>query len=369
VATAANWAERLAHLRARRVHRRATMQHPWLLPLVGSWLVACAAGEPIAPVGADPDEAAPELGQTGRAPVPDVRCAAAPDAGPSRGFRHFSSTVTSHLGGAVHRGLDLVTSASDAAQRIEGWMSYTIVDKALEDEDVDVFACRAGAWRAVGTARTDDEGHFALTLAAADRLPIGLRDLFVSVQGDRTGVGLVAFVAPAQSPLVVSDVDGTLTSSENAFLETILLGVEPGARAGAAHALAATAARGYQPIYVTARGSQYTTATRAWLDHQGFPRGPVRLSPSFITLPGSDTVDYKAQTIGALRAAGLALAAGIGNRASDVTAYGRAGVAASRTFIELPEYQGEVQPLIDAHQAIGFTSYDALLADQLAKLP
>src|SRR5439155_24490120 len=136
-----------------------------------------------------------------------------------------------------------------------------------------------------GTARTDDEGHFALGLSGDGRLPVGMRDLFVSVVGDRTGVGFLGYVAPAGTPLVVSDVDGTLTSSENAFLETIALGIEPGAQPGAAQAFAAAAAGGKQLVYVTARGNQYTTATRHWLDDHGFPRGPVRLSPSFVTLP------------------------------------------------------------------------------------
>jgi hypothetical protein len=334
-------------------------------------LVSCAPTE-SAPVGIDPEEAVPEVGgepDASRSAVPDVRCAGAPSAGPAGRFRHGRSKLVARLGSPKHRGLDLVAAAGDATQRLEGWLSYSLVDKALEDEDVELFACRAGAWRQVGTARTDDEGKFSLALASADRLPIGMRDLFISVVGDRTGVGFLAYVAPPGSPLIVSDIDGTLTSSENAFLETIVFGSEPEARAGAAHAFTATRARGYQPVYVTSRGNQYTTATRAWLDLRGFPRGPVRLAPSFITLPGGDTVEYKAQTLAALSAAGLAIAAAVGNRASDVAAYARAGLPATRIFIELPEYAREVQPLIDADAAIGFTSYDALLADQLAKLP
>src|SRR5262249_46033441 len=153
----------------------------------------------------------------------------------------------------------------------------------------------------------------ALRLSGDERLRIGMRDLFVSVIGDRTGVGFLAYVAPRGSPLLVSDVDGTLTSSENAFLETIVLGTEPDAHPGAARAYATTTAEGDQVVYVTARGNQYTTATRDWLAHKDFPRGPVRLSPSFITLPGADTVDYKTRTIGALEAAGLEVAVGVGN--------------------------------------------------------
>jgi LNS2 (Lipin/Ned1/Smp2) len=349
------------------------MRSSWL-----AWsglLVGCAAGGAGTPVGADPQEQSGTIDSTAGgaagavASLPDVRCAGAPNAGGTRSFRHFTSKLVSRLGDPKHRGLDLVASADSATQQLEGWISYALVDKALEDEDVDVFACRAGAWQHIATARTDDEGHFSVGLSGAARLPLGMRDLFVSVAGDRTGVGFLAYVAPAGAPLVVTDVDGTLTSSENAFFETIVLGLEPGARAGAAAAFTAVAAKGYQPVYVTARGNQYTTATRAWLDHKGFPRGPVRLSPSFVTLPGGDTIDYKSQTLAALSNAGLEIAAGIGNRASDVTAYTNTGVAAERIFIELPDYLSELQPLLDAGAALGFTSYQALLADQLSQLP
>lgn len=310
----------------------------------------------------DPDEVqVGVIDGVAAADIPDVHCAGAPNAGKPGKFRHLTSRLVSALGDPRHRGLDLVASADADTQRLEGWISYTVIDKALEDEDVDVLACRAGSWQRVGGARTDDEGHFSLVLAGGARLPIGLRDVFVSVVGDRTGASFLADVAPAGTPMIVSDVDGTLTSSENAFFETILLGREPGARAGAAAAYSHAAA---QLVYLTARGNQFTADTRTWLADQGFPRGPLRLSPSFVTLPGGDTVDFKTTAMAGLTAAGFAIDAGVGNRASDVEAYTAAGVAADRIFIEMPEFADEVQPWLDAGAAIGFTSY-AALADRL----
>jgi hypothetical protein len=337
------------------------MRSWWFGIVIGA--VGCAAG---GPVGADPrevDVAAADVG------VPDVTCAGSPDTGAAGKFRHLTSRLISALGDPRHRGLDLVASADADTQTIEGWISYTVIDKALEDEDVDVFACRAGRWDRIGGARTDDEGHFALALTGDARLPLGLRDLFVSVVGDRTGIGFLADVAPAGTKLVVSDVDGTLTSSENAFFETILLGIEPDAQPGAAAAYASVVPRGYQLVYLTSRGNEFTTDTRTWLADKGFPRGPLRLSPSFVTLPGSDTVDFKASAMAGLTAAGFSLAVGVGNRATDIEAYAQAGVAADRIFIELPEFAGEVQPLISAGDAVGFTSFADLEADQLAQLP
>ena len=40
---------------------------------------------------------------------------------------------------------------------------------------------------------------------------MGLRDLYLSVVGDRTGARFVGLVAPSGTALAVSDVDGTLT--------------------------------------------------------------------------------------------------------------------------------------------------------------
>jgi hypothetical protein len=340
--------------------------------LVG-FVVSCAAQAApvdeldsweIGPVGVDSGEtdAVFYAGRLdGPAGVPDVRCASNPETGGKRGFRHFTSSLIAKLGGAHHRGLDLIASADSAVQQLEGWASYAAIDKALEDEDVEAFACRGGKWFKIGTARTDDEGHFTLALTGAGRQPIGMRDLFLSIAGDRTGARFLGYVAPAGSQLVVSDVDGTLTSSENAFLETILLGLEPDARAGAATAFGAATAAGRQLIYVTARGNQYTQATRDWLAHRGFPRGPLRLSPSFITLPGGDTVEFKTSAIAAVQAAGFSVFAGVGNRASDITAYIETGVTPDRIFIELPDYADELQPLLDAELAVGFTRYDELV--------
>jgi phosphatidate phosphatase PAH1 len=324
------------------------------------FLVACTA--PTTPVTVDPSESGDSDGGKADGPgtstaIPDVRCSGEPDAGPAGDFRHLSSEITAAVGSPRHRGFDLVATADDDTQSLEGWISYGTVDKALEDEDVDLFACRAGSWAAIGSARTDDEGHFALPLSGGARLPIAMRDVFVSVVGDRTGAAFLAYVAPADQPLIVSDVDGTLTSSENAFFETIALGIEPDAQPGAAAAYRAAALRGYQLVYVTARGSQYTTDTRQWLADKGFPRGPVRLSPSFVTLPGADTIDYKTSTVGALA---LPVAWGVGNRASDITAYTNVGLDAQSIFILSAEYASEVQPQVDAGAAIGLASYDDL---------
>jgi phosphatidate phosphatase PAH1 len=325
-------------------------------------LALCACSTTSSPpVTVDPGESAdaPSGKADSAFAIPDVHCSGEPDAGPAGDFRHFSSELIAAAGDPLHRGFDVVAPASADPQVISGWTSYSIIDKALEDEDVDVFACRASQWKKIGRARTDDEGHFTLTLSGSARLPIGMRDLYLSVVGDRSGAGFLAYVAPDGAPLVASDVDGTLTASENAFLESLALGGTPGEQAGASDAFQRIVTAGYPIVYVTARGNRYTADTRQWLADLGFPRGPVRLADAFVTLPGQDTIDYKTTTLQAL-GDGLTLFAGIGNRDTDITAYTTAGVSADHIFIKLPEYIDEVKADLAAGKAIGFSDYVSL---------
>ena len=299
------------------------------------------------------------------APIPEVHCAGMPNAGPPGSFRNSSSELVSAAGSPNHRGIDLIAAASATTQTIEGDISYTSADKALEDEDVDLFACRDSAWQKLGTATTDGEGHFAFPLTGDARLPIGLRDMYVSVVGDRTGAPFLALVAPDATKLIVTDVDGTLTSSENAFTDSLASGGDPGVQPGAPAAFTAAAQKGYAVVYLTTRGSEFTADTRSYLAAKGFPPGPLRLSESFVTLPGSSATSFKTSAMQAF-GTGLALAAGVGNRQSDIDAYTAAGIAADRIFIKLPEYQSEVQASLDAHHAIGFMAYDDLRTQYIA---
>src|SRR5436309_1513821 len=109
-------------------------------------VVGCAANADD--VQRDPTETA--TGGTkadGAAGVPDVRCDALPATGPVGGFTHKVNTLLTHAGDPRHRGIDLVTGAGAATQTLEGWITYTVADKGLMDEAVDLFACRAGAWK------------------------------------------------------------------------------------------------------------------------------------------------------------------------------------------------------------------------------
>lgn len=348
-----------------------------LAPVLTSSLLALSAAAAVLPgctdagagdVGVDPSEVSSDGKADGAvAQRPDVRCASAPSAGAATRWRHTSSAAIA-LATPNHRGFDLIASSAEATQEIAGEISYGLADKALEDERVDLFACRSGSWKKLGSAVTDGEGAFHVSLTGADRLPIGMRDMYVSVQGDRSGARFLALVATDGASLVVSDVDGTLTSSENAFPESLVTDASVAVNPHAPAAFKQLVSRGYQPVYVTARGDLFTTATRGWLAAVGLPRGPMRLAPHRITLPGAPTIAFKSGVLEGLSSTGLEVAVGIGNRASDIEAYTSAGVAAGSILIKQGEFESEVAAPVAAGKAKGFSDY-ADLTPTIAALP
>jgi len=318
-------------------------------------LTACATES--LPVDLDPAEASSDGGKAdGASALPDVRCTGAPSV-TSRGFRHRHNKLTAALGDAKHRGIDLVATADEGTQRIEAEVGYGAFDDGIDDEDIELFACRAGAWKSLGVTRSKEHGAVALELEDSDRMPLGLRDMYLAVRGDASGARFLAYVAPAGSSLAVSDVDGTLTPFEAAFAGDAL-GLHVGIHDGAPAAFQTLASRGLQPVYVTARSRTSTAATREWLEEHGMPRGPVRLAHG-VLLPGSATVEYKTDTLRAFEDFTLAL--GNGNRASDIEAYTAAGIAPEHITIKLPEFTLEVKGPLDDGKALGFDHYDDLV--------
>lgn len=335
----------------------------WAPKLVALSILAGCAVQPETPVT---NPVLPPDVDVGTKMVQDIRCAGVPDAGPAVEWRHMSSRLIEDYGESHHRGVDLIATSADAAQAITGRITYGATDKDLEDENVSLFACEDATWRSIGTARTDGEGRFALTLSGRARLPVGMRDLYVSVDGDRTGAEFLAYVAPVGTPVVASDMDGTLTASENEYPKSLALGTDVAVQAGAPAALMSAAVRGVAVVYITARGDRFTQDTRDWLVAKGFPRGPLVMPSSIITLPGDDTIEFKTSALA--RLANFSLLAGIGNRATDVAAYTDAGLSADRVFIKLPEFEGELSADLTAGRATSFLDYEALRTQQMATL-
>lgn len=326
----------------------------WLLASM-VLVVGCAARADVPPEPA---------AKASHGAIVEGHCGDAPR-GPRVKLRHKRNRVAAKLGDPRHRGVDLIAMEGDEIQTLGGKLAYTAADKDLQDEDVEVFACLGDRWWRIARARTDDEGRFEIGLAGAARLPVGMRDLYLRA-ADGTGVRFLAYVAPRGTSVIVTDVDGTITASEKAVFDTVLRGRDIGHQPDAPRALAAS---GQVVVYLTARGDQYTEVTRRWLRLHGFPRGPVRLAESVIVVPGERTARYKAAQ---LRGIPVPIAAGIGNRASDIAAYARLGLPPARIFIKRVEFADELREDLAAGRATPFEHYrelPALLQRALAAPP
>jgi phosphatidate phosphatase PAH1 len=314
--------------------------------------ILTVAGSLVPPAAAD--SAHPRKTRASPAPA-DTRCAT-PPAVTAKGWRHKRSRWTTKLGAHNHRGIDVIANEQDAVQVVAGKLAYGKADKDIQDEDAEVFACAGaggtGTWRSLGVARTDSDGRFTIELRDKARLAVGMRDLYVAAHGDGSGSYFIGYVAPRGANVVVTDVDGTISWSENSIVKQAVkrsTDVKP-----RPNAPAALSQLSYPIVYVTARGDVFINLTRRWLESHGFPRGLLRLSQGAFAKPGASAIAYKTET---LKALGIPIAAGIGNRKSDITAYTRIGLTGKQILIHLPEYEEEVRADLAAGNAIGFADY------------
>jgi len=286
--------------------------------------------------------------------VTDTRCPS-PPAVTAEGFRHKRTKLIAKAASSNHRGIDLLSSENDAKQVIAAKLAYGKLDKDAEDEDAEVFACIDDAWKSLGVARTDHDGRFTIELTDTARLPVGMRDLYVASRGDGTGSYFVAYVAGKDDSVVVTDIDGTISWSENSIIKTVASrDHDIKHRPGSPEALSQLT---LPIVYTTARGDVFLDVTRQWLARHGFPRGILRLSQGVFAKPGASAITYKTAT---LKAFTVKIAFGIGNRKSDITAYTNAGLSAKQIFIHLPEYAKELKRDLDAGKATGFEDYTKL---------
>jgi hypothetical protein len=262
--------------------------------------------------------------------------AAAPKVGSAKSWNHsVTSSVIAATGSPNHRGRDLFLNPGDA-QWILGKIAYGLTDKDLKDEKVDVYLLRGcgKTWEKLGTATTTKDGAHATVegvddsggrvyfqVPAGKELDAGRHRVRLVVQGDLSYTDLFIEVVPKGAPIFVSDVDGTLTDSENAEFPALLTGTLPGVHPSAAADYQALAAKGYHPIYLTARPEWLTARTRELLDKNGFPPGIVHTTVTLTGATGAAAAAYKTGELAMLTGKGLLPTYGFGNTASDAQAY------------------------------------------------
>ncbi len=156
-----------------------------------------------------------------------------PDPGPELAWKgFFSSTIAAGI--PSHRGRDLLLNPGDP-QWVLGKFAYSAppieLDKDMHGEQVDIWLLRGcgDQWELLGSALTSDDGDNATVEGVKDTggwiyfkipadkaLGVGIHRIHMVLRGDLTTADQIIEVAPPDTPMFVSDIDGTLTSSENA---------------------------------------------------------------------------------------------------------------------------------------------------------
>jgi phosphatidate phosphatase PAH1 len=141
------------------------------------------------------------------------------------------------------------------------------------------------------------------------------------VAGDLTTTDLYLQVVEPGTPIFVTDVDGTLTTSENVEFVKLLQGTLPDAHVDANKALSALAEKGYRPMYMTARPEFLVERTREFVKARGLPFGLVHTTTTLTGALGGNAVEYKTGELKMLADRGLVPSWVFGNKESDAEAY------------------------------------------------
>ncbi|HET6583427.1 MAG TPA: hypothetical protein VFG69_08265, partial [Nannocystaceae bacterium] len=164
------------------------------------------------------------------------------------------------------------------------------------------------------------------------------------VAGDGTSARASLWVLERGTPIVVFDIDGTLTQSDaevnRDVLDRYFDGMYDGDYAPKVYTDGAALAdlwfdKGVLPVYLSGRPYWLSDYTRGWLAAESFPHGLVRTTDRHReVVPKVDGVGkFKAATLRRLLDLGLDVQAAYGNAKTDIWAYADVGVPIDRTFI------------------------------------
>ena len=206
--------------------------------------------------------------------------------------------------------------------------------KPLGGEHVSLWSYDPAAtvWQAIGRGDTNiDDGYYDLP-STGFTAPNG-QPIYAVLEADQTCAEHYDYLLPAGSKVVVVDIDGTLTLSDNELLMQLADDTYTPVMMGAADRLTqAWAAKGYPIIYLTARPHVFRNETRVWLRDLGFPTGPV-----ITAIDLGDAAPYKTVWLQRMITSfGWVPVAAYGNAATDITAYETVGIPKAETFIVGP---------------------------------
>jgi hypothetical protein len=247
------------------------------------------------------------------------------------------SAIVTAAGAASHSSQD-VLAVHGRPTAVVGKFAYGVLDgllsKDLEGEAIRVWVWDCTSWVSLGTATTDSDGRIRQPVEVA--LPVGVFDVRLQVVGDATVTGSTLWNLPVGTHLVVSDIDGTLTTSDGEIFREILDGSHvPVAYPSGPELLAAHGELGHVVVYLTGRPYALTQITRDWLADLDFPLGSLHVVDDILDFIPSDAYvgAFKQAYLEELKAAGFVIDLAYGNATTDITAYLGAGLPPEKVWI------------------------------------
>ncbi len=171
--------------------------------------------------------------------------------------------------------------------------------------------------RQVGENTVDDEGQAIVTVADLRGTPQAFLAK-ASAGGKVLEAGGRIFHWPANRVGIAVDIDHTISQTDYRRL-IVKERVEVSPPIPGARETLNELAREYNILYLTGRPRFLIEKTRGWLDHYGFPPGPVIAAPG--VRDAMRQLKFKQRTLARLRERWPDLLIGIGNRTSDIEAY------------------------------------------------
>lgn len=201
----------------------------------------------------------------------------------------------------------------------------------LLGEQVSLWTHDGDAWMSLGSATTDDNGVY--DLPDTDYVAPNGQPVYALLDGDGSCAEHYDYLWPPGTKVVISDIDGTLTTDDAQLLMQISDDTYVPAMMGAGDKLTqAWAMKGYPVIYLTARPHVFRTESRAWLRDLGFAAGPLITADDVGDAAAYKTIWLKRM----LTTFGWTAVAAYGNADTDITAYENAGIPKNLTFIVGP---------------------------------
>ena len=245
----------------------------------------------------------------------------------------IASPVVILSGAPNHRIRDLILPVGTAS-KLRGHFTYGVIDAGLGDETVELWVRTCPGWVSWGKLQTDASGIVWFDVPA--NVPQGDYALKMVVLGDQTVADGAIAVWPKGVHALVTDVDGTLTTSDWELFKDVIFGASATMYPDANTMIQAWFQKDYRIIYLTGRPQLVNRYTRTWLASHDFPLGTLHLTEGLTQLP--PTVDgeqkFKSDFLtGVQQATGVLLRAGYGNATTDVGAYEAVGLAKTDIWI------------------------------------